>query len=432
MTFITRSIVASRMLALVAAAGVASTASAQWGPPTFQAFDFLPDMLEMTPVDVVGSGQTMVVAYRAIKEKGVQDHVYEVEDSGLWHLGEHFAMPERFDADGNLYETQMTLFRQSPQRGPGDPIKGIPIVVVTKPVNGVHQGGFWDTRDGVGNASLNFLGVGAYADSMALAADRHASTIAGIGYTDLSGSVASRRAVRWDTETGVGTEYFMPALTVGTEARGMSADGQVTVGVAHVGFQGQSFDTSVGIAWFANGQTAIFSNVEALTHVSGDGISYAGIGTTRSNTKGDINRTSDGLNFTLDAGDINDDGVIDLLDDHDSFINDLSFNGDVVVGSVRIAGEDERAAFWAFDGAAYNDFDLAAYLAGSGVSNLDGWSLSSITGVSDDGSVFVGSGIDPYGRTAGWMVTVPIPTPGVLTLLGLGGALASRRRRPGA
>ncbi|MBX3360785.1 MAG: hypothetical protein KF912_00840 [Phycisphaeraceae bacterium] len=424
-----RSITVSRALALVAAAGLTSTASAQWGPPSFLAFDFLPDMLEMTPVDVVGSGETTVVAYRAIRERGVQNQVF---DSGLWHAGEHFPMPERFDANGELYETQMTLFRQSPQRGPGDPIKGIPIVVVTKPVGQFGQGAFWDTREGVADATLNFLGVGSYDLSAAHSADLHASTIVGTGYTDLSGSVVSRRAVRWDTASGVGTEYPMSMLMVGAEARGMSANGQVTVGVAHLGFQDISFDTSVGIAWFGNGMYAIFDHLEGLTHVSGDGIAFAGIGTTRSNTKGDINRTSTGQNFTLDAGDINGDGVINVFDDHDSVINDLSFDGNVVVGSVTLPGEDERAAFWVFDGAGYNFFDLSAYLEISGVTNLEGWHLSSITAVSDDGTVFVGSGIDPLGRTAGWMVTVPVPTPGTMTLLALGGVMASRRRRPSA
>jgi hypothetical protein len=417
---------ARTICALLTLAGAAASASAQWGPPSFQALDFSPGMIEMTPVDVVGSGDTLVVAYKAIKERGVQNQVY---DSGLWHQNVHYSMPERFAPNGELYETQMTLFRQSPQRGGGgDPIKGIPIVVVTKPV-GIPQGAYWDMREGANDATLNFLAVGSYANTAALSADLYASTIVGTGFTDNSGSVAARRAVSWDTSTGISTELSMSKLMVGAEARGMSADGQITVGVAHLGFQGVPFDVSVGIAWDASGQYQIYDHVTALTSVSGDGAAYAGISTTRSNTKGDINRTSTGQIFTLDAGDINGDGMINFFDDHDSMINDLSFDGGVAVGSITLPGETERGAFWVYNGSGYDFFDVSAYLDFYGVTGLEGWSLTTITAVSDDGTVLVGSGIDPLGRTAGWMVTIPIPTPGAIPLLACGGALAARRRK---
>jgi hypothetical protein len=64
--------------------------------------------------------------------------------------------------------------------------------------------------------------------------------------------------------------------------------------------------------------------------------------------------------------------------------------------------------------------------------DLSGWTLTAATGVSDDGSVIVGRGINPSGDPEAWRAEVPelappsIPAlPGRALLLVLGAAIAA-------
>ena len=43
--------------------------------------------------------------------------------------------------------------------------------------------------------------------------------------------------------------------------------------------------------------------------------------------------------------------------------------------------------------------------------NVGGWTLSSIQGISEDGTVLVGGGTNPDGFGEGWMAVVPRPLP---------------------
>ena len=59
--------------------------------------------------------------------------------------------------------------------------------------------------------------------------------------------------------------------------------------------------------------------------------------------------------------------------------------------------------------------------------DLAGWSLTEATGISGDGSVISGYGIDPSGIERGWMLTVPAP--GSIGFCILTAALSLQRRR---
>jgi probable HAF family extracellular repeat protein len=77
----------------------------------------------------------------------------------------------------------------------------------------------------------------------------------------------------------------------------------------------------------------------------------------------------------------------------------VNANGSVVVGCSGLNGNCGRAFLWtAVDGMK----SVQALLKAKGVSTT-GWTLMSAQGVSADGQVIVGAGVDPNGRTQGWI-----------------------------
>ncbi len=64
-----------------------------------------------------------------------------------------------------------------------------------------------------------------------------------------------------------------------------------------------------------------------------------------------------------------------------------------------------------------------------GVTNLTGWQLTAVNGISPDGRYLVGYGTDPQGYTEGFLVELPEPSAATLSLLTVGYALMRRRPR---
>ena len=62
--------------------------------------------------------------------------------------------------------------------------------------------------------------------------------------------------------------------------------------------------------------------------------------------------------------------------------------------------------------------------------DMTGWELTDAWGISGDGTVIVGTGVNPAGHQEGWIATVPEPATGLLTGIGLTCIAAIRRRQP--
>jgi FG-GAP-like repeat/Transposase, Mutator family len=81
--------------------------------------------------------------------------------------------------------------------------------------------------------------------------------------------------------------------------------------------------------------------------------------------------------------------------------NAVNADGSVIVGAT--AGYSGQAFIWT---ASSGMQPLQAMLTRSGV-NLDGWQLLSADGISSDGTVIVGTGLDPNGNQHAWVAVLP-------------------------
>ncbi|MFQ5411097.1 MAG: PEP-CTERM sorting domain-containing protein [Phycisphaerae bacterium] len=102
----------------------------------------------------------------------------------------------------------------------------------------------------------------------------------------------------------------------------------------------------------------------------------------------------------------------------------VSANGSIVVGRSDSA-IGNQAFIWDSHNGMRSLQDLLSNDLGL---NLTGWTLSEARGVSADGSVILGTGINPDGFIEAWIVT--LPEPATLPLLAIAAALRSRRRWP--
>ena len=87
-------------------------------------------------------------------------------------------------------------------------------------------------------------------------------------------------------------------------------------------------------------------------------------------------------------------------------ISGLAMSGDglVIVGTSR----HERAFIW---DAVRGVRDLKAELETEHGLHLDGWNLIAANGISADGTVIAGTGINPEGNVEAWMVRLTVPEP---------------------
>jgi probable HAF family extracellular repeat protein len=117
----------------------------------------------------------------------------------------------------------------------------------------------------------------------------------------------------------------------------------------------------------------------------------------------------------------------------DSSAEAASADGSVVVGVSNVNGGNVSEAFrWTQATGMQSIQDL---LLADGISTA-GWILTSVLGISPDGTIMFGTGIDPSGQTESWIADIPIsqtPLPAALPLFatGLGGLglLGWRRKR---
>jgi len=202
----------------------------------------------------------------------------------------------------------------------------------------------------------------------------------------------------------------------GSVARDVSADGSVIVGVGDTDLGSEAFrwtanNGMIGLGDLPGGD--FFSRARGVTNDGAVvvGFSQSGLG-------------QEAFRWTEATG------MIGLGDLPGSFFSsrasDVSADGSIIVGGGRSEIGDE-AFIWDEANGMQN---LAQVLVDSGI-DLTGWTLRAATGISDDGSMIVGFGINPDGNTEGWIAdtaTVPVPPSVYLFGSGLIGLIRLARR----
>ncbi|MCP5055786.1 MAG: PEP-CTERM sorting domain-containing protein [bacterium] len=261
-----------------------------------------------------------------------------------------------------------------------------------------------------------------------------------VGYQHRSGAVSTREPFRWEAPgPAIGFGHLVGSGS--SEANGVSADGSVVVGRAY-------FQTlQLGFRWSAGSLLPLADlplgpYESAATGVSADGSIIVGAGTRpgyaeamywsaphnspfglgvlspRAPLSAAYAASADGSTivgtsrvfglgeqpFRWQAGVKRTLGYLPPRSGHAGAAFSVSADGSVVVGRSDDSGLDV-AFLWTEERGIERVSEL---LAAHGV-DTSGWILRSARGVSADGQVVVGDGVNPNGRAEGWIAFLPRP-----------------------
>jgi probable HAF family extracellular repeat protein len=261
-------------------------------------------------------------------------------------------------------------------------------------------GGFYWTP-GNGTASLGSIvtPLGASADGSILVGSVNSfpgSTLGG-----------ATEAFRWTKSTGFAGLGVIPGTqTFSSQATGVSADGSIVVGVST---NNPSFDFDrreayrwtagsgmVGLGWLPGADPKKANS--SASGVSADGSVVVGSSTTDTVLRP--------FRWTSTTGMV----ALDLLQGY--FLNSVSgvsADGAKIYGSLLNTANQLKGFVWTVaDGMK----DVVEVLAKAGV-EAAGWQLTNVRGVSADGLVFTGDGINPDGNLEAWVASTSDVTPGL-------------------
>jgi probable HAF family extracellular repeat protein len=266
------------------------------------------------------------------------------------------------------------------------------------------------TRTG-GMTGLGFL-PGMVSDplSQAHAVSRNGGVIVG---TSTSGG--ADQAFRWTATGGMMGLGNLPGQAGGeSRAYGVSADGSVIVGQSWAGSRMESFRWTQSEGMMSLGALPAGYYFSGAQDVSSDGSVIIGVNV---HTGG-----KEAYRWTEAGGMV---GLGDLPGGYfDSQAADVSSDGSFIVG---YSYDDSGQAAMVWD-AVHGMRSVKTILQDSGL-DVTGWTLWEANGISDDGSVIVGNGINPGGSVEGWIAVIPEPSHFILFSLGAILWLATARVR---
>lgn len=263
-------------------------------------------------------------------------------------------------------------------------------VVVGLSESGLGQEAFRWTQAG-GMVGLGDF-PGGYFNSVAHGVSADGSVVVGTGTTANGGE-----AFRWtETDGMIGLGELAGGLTYSL-AYGVSADGSVVVG------QSSSTNGIEAFRWTEAG------GMVGLGDLNGGGFRSRARGANFDGSvivgQGESINGSEAFRWTEAGGMV---GLGDLPGGHfQSEALDVSADGSVVVGYGYSANGQEAIRWMEGSGPGSGMQSVAELLISDGV-DIGTWYLAVANGVSDDGKVIVGTGINPSGDQEAWMAVVDV------------------------
>ncbi|MEQ9453838.1 MAG: hypothetical protein RLN76_04510 [Phycisphaeraceae bacterium] len=246
----------------------------------------------------------------------------------------------------------------------------------------------WSSTDGV--HTMNLLG----------GSNSSAQDVSGDGRTVVG--ISSTRAFKWTSETGAIELDDGNGNRLSAAARAVSFDGSIIAGGVNPSqSQGPVYwDADLKLHPLDLSERPERGNTLGMTD---DGSLYVG-----------SSEGSFGIAFTSTP-----DGGLSRLPRtrSDTRATDVSADGSIIVGY-----DPNGAIIW-LDRSLYR---MDAWLESQHNLDLQGWQLSSVSAISNDGTVFAGQGFNPQGNLEGWVAIIPTPTSA--TLLALAAPILLRRR----
>ena len=233
-------------------------------------------------------------------------------------------------------------------------------------------------------------------------------------------------AYRWTVAGGGQLLGDLPGGADNSIAYDTSDDGTVIVGRGNSNYGGEAFvwSASGGIAGLGDLPGGAFSSSAAA--VSGNGRFAVGNGTSASGPQACVWDLSviapAGVGPKFDDCDRGIQGLGDLPGgSFHSVALDISDDGTIIVGAGRTTLGDE-AFIW---DAEHGMRNLREVLVDEYSLSLNDWMLTSAEGISANGRIIVGTGINPAGRCEAWRAVIPEPGTIGIALLLLFGCLRS-------
>jgi probable HAF family extracellular repeat protein len=271
---------------------------------------------------------------------------------------------------------------------------------------------------------------GGAATSFAFGTNADGSVVVGFGV-----SASGVEAFRWTQAGGMVGLGDLPGGIFGSEARAVSADGLVVVGRSRSGPSDEAFRWTqaggmVGLGDLPGGQFQSFAlGVSADgTVIVGQGESASGAEAFRWTQAGGMVGLGDlaGGGFSSSARAVSADGLV-VVGEGTTALGGQAFRWTQATGMVGLGllpgGTESQANAVSGDGAiivGYADTPTSgeavrwtqdaglqtvrSYLASQGV-NVGTWQLTDATGISTNGSVIAGNGINPSGADEGWIAS---------------------------
>ncbi len=218
-----------------------------------------------------------------------------------------------------------------------------------------------------------------------------------------SRSAAGNEAFRWTAGGGLTGLGDLSGGTFESFANDVSADGKVVVGAS------RSASTLEAFRWT---QETGMVGLGFLSGQVGESQAWA-VSADRNTIVGSTG--THGWQWTAATGLVE----IPRLPTGGIIPADVSANGSVIVGTTLDTTDATQripAFIWT---AQFGTENLQQFLAQNYGLDLPGWTLTKANGISDDGHIIVGRGVDPLGHTQAWVINLSVPEPSAFSMFAM-------------